>query len=167
MQISHPAGNGVAGWKHAVLHFLRKHMDATLIEILDWAEEMERVRAALVLERGEFLGPSALCRSFDRAPMSVWRELLRLSSELLDHSGHAAIDATYSTAKRRQLTISNAATERYRRFRQPFSSIPRRARLSTSTAARSGLTEPTLARRSPCGTRATCSRWPLTRATTT
>ena len=95
MQISHPAGNGVAGWKHAVLHFLRKHMDATLIEILDWAEEMERVRAALVLERGEFLGPSALCRSFDRAPMSVWRELLRLSSELLGHSGHAAIDATY------------------------------------------------------------------------
>ena len=95
MQISHPAGNGVAGWKHAVLHFLRKHMDATLIEILDWAEEMERVRAALVLERGEFLGPSALCRSFHRAPMSVWRELLRLSSELLDYSGHAAIDATY------------------------------------------------------------------------
>lgn len=78
MQISHPAGNGVAGWKHAVLHFLREHMDATLAEVLDWAEEMERVRAALVLERGEFLGPSALCKSLDRAPMAVWRELLRL-----------------------------------------------------------------------------------------
>ena len=24
MQISDPAGNSVAGWKHAVLHFLRK-----------------------------------------------------------------------------------------------------------------------------------------------
>jgi len=95
MQISHPAGNGVAGWKHAVLHFLRLHMDATLQEVLDWAEEMERVRAALVLERGEFPGPSALCKSFDRAPMRIWRELLRLSSELLDQSGHAAIDATY------------------------------------------------------------------------
>jgi IS5 family transposase len=47
MQISHPAGNGVAGWKHAALHFLRLHMDATLVEVLDWAEEMERVRAAL------------------------------------------------------------------------------------------------------------------------
>ena len=78
IQISDPAGNGVAGWKHAVLHFLREHMDATLAEVLDWAEEMERVRAALVLERGEFIGPSALCRSLDRAPMVVWRELLRL-----------------------------------------------------------------------------------------
>jgi IS5 family transposase len=27
--------------------------------------------------------------------MTVWRDLLRLSSELLDQSGHAAIDATY------------------------------------------------------------------------
>jgi IS5 family transposase len=30
MQISHPAGNGAAGWKHAVLHFLRVYIDATL-----------------------------------------------------------------------------------------------------------------------------------------
>ena len=70
-------------------------MDATLAEVLDWADEMERVRATLVLERGEFTGPSALCKSLDRAPMAVWRELLRLSSELLDQSGYAAIDATY------------------------------------------------------------------------
>jgi len=70
-------------------------MDATLAEVLDWAEETERIRAALVLERGEFIGPSALCKSLDRTPMTVWRELLRLSSELLDQSGHAAIDATY------------------------------------------------------------------------
>jgi IS5 family transposase len=95
MQISHPAGNGVVGWKHAVLHFLQLHMGATLQEALDWAEEMERVRAALVLERGEFPGPSALCKSFDRAPMRIWREVLRLSSELLNQSGRAAIDATY------------------------------------------------------------------------
>lgn len=95
MQISHPAGNGIAGWKHAVLHFLRVHMEATLLEVLDWAEEMKRVRTALVLRRGEFPGPSALGKSFDRAPMCIWRELLRLSSELVDQSGHAAIDATY------------------------------------------------------------------------
>jgi IS5 family transposase len=53
IQISHPAGHGVAGWNHAVLHFARLHMEATLVEVLDWAEEMERVRAGLVLERGE------------------------------------------------------------------------------------------------------------------
>lgn len=27
--------------------------------------------------------------------MRIWRELLPLSSELLDHNGHAAINATY------------------------------------------------------------------------
>lgn len=95
MQVSHPAGNGIAGWKHAALHFLRVHMEATYVEVLDWAEEMERVRAWLALRRGEFPGPSALCKSIDRAPMSIWRELLRQSSELLDQTGHAAIDATY------------------------------------------------------------------------
>ncbi|EMA54765.1 putative transposase [Halococcus salifodinae DSM 8989] len=95
MQIRDPAGNSVAGWKHAVLHFLRVHMEATLSEVLDWAEEMERMRARLALQRGEFIGPSALCKSFDHAPMAVWRELLRRESELLDQSGHAAIDATY------------------------------------------------------------------------
>ena len=71
MQVSHPAGQEVAGWKHAVLHFLRLHMEAALLEVLDWTEEMERVRAALVHERREFPGPSALCKSFDRAPMST------------------------------------------------------------------------------------------------
>ena len=60
MKTSDPAGNGVAGWKHVVLHFFRVHMDATLSEVLDWAEEMERVRAALALQRGEFIGPRAV-----------------------------------------------------------------------------------------------------------
>ncbi len=84
-------------------------MEATLEEVLDWAEEMERLRAALEIERGEFPGPSALCKSFDRAPMHIWRELLRRESELLEQSGHAAIDATYFD--RRQ--ASNAVTENF------------------------------------------------------
>jgi IS5 family transposase len=56
---------------------------------------VEQIRAALVLERGDFRDPSALCKPFNRAPMRIWRELLRLSLELLDQSSHAAIDATY------------------------------------------------------------------------
>ena len=56
---------------------------------------MERVRFLLGLRRGKFPAPSTLCKVFKRAPMSVWRELLRLSSELLDQNGHAAIDASY------------------------------------------------------------------------
>jgi hypothetical protein len=31
----------VAGWKHAVLLYLREHMDAEYEEIIDWAEEMK------------------------------------------------------------------------------------------------------------------------------
>ena len=95
IQLSDPAGNGFAGWKHAVLLYLREHMDAEYEEIIDWAEEMERIRFLLNLRRGKFPAPSTLCKAFKRAPMSVWRELLRHSAELLDQSGHAAIDATY------------------------------------------------------------------------
>ena len=43
MQINDPADNGAAGWNHAVLHFLRVHVEGTLGEVLDRVEEMERV----------------------------------------------------------------------------------------------------------------------------
>jgi IS5 family transposase len=76
------------GWKHAVLLYLREHMDAEYEEVIDWAEEMERVQFLLGLRRGKFPAPSTLCKAFKQAPMSVWRELL-------DQNGHAAIDATY------------------------------------------------------------------------
>ena len=41
MQLSHPAGNGFAGWKHAVLLYLREHMGAEFEEITHWAEELD------------------------------------------------------------------------------------------------------------------------------
>jgi hypothetical protein len=41
MQISHPAGNSVAGWKHAVLHFLRsiwmRHFKKSLSGLKRWS----------------------------------------------------------------------------------------------------------------------------------
>jgi IS5 family transposase len=77
------------------LLYLREYMDAEHEEIIDWAEEMERIRFILGLRRGEFPAPSTLCKVFKRTPMSVWQQLLRRSAELLDQSGHAAIDATY------------------------------------------------------------------------
>ena len=166
MQISHPAGNGVAGWKHALLHFLRLHMDATLREVLDWAEEMERVRAALKLERGEFPRPSALCKSFDRAPMQIWRKLLQYSSELLQQSGHPLLTLLTSTVDMPPTTISDTVTEMCGLYKQHFSSIPRTARLSKFAAAQRGRTEPTLDRRSSGETPATCVLSPLTMATT-
>ena len=71
IQLSHPAGKPVAGWKHAVLLYLREHMDAEYDEVIDWAEEMDRVRRLLCLRRGTFPAPSTLCKAFKRAPMSV------------------------------------------------------------------------------------------------
>ena len=93
--ISHPRGHGFAGWKHVVFHYLRVYMDASLPEIVDWAEEMDRIRAVLDLEFGEFPHYSTLYRSFEWTPMSVWRGLLSGTADLLEQSGHAAIDATY------------------------------------------------------------------------
>jgi hypothetical protein len=93
--ISHPRGHGFAGWKHIVFHYLRVHMEASVPEIVDWAEEMDRIRAVLNLEFGEFPHYSTLYKSFDRTPMSIWRGLLSGSAELLERSGRAAIDATY------------------------------------------------------------------------
>lgn len=58
---------------------------------------MDRVRRLLGLPIDGFPAPSTLYRSFDRAPMYVWRALLNRSSDLLDRSGHAAIDSTFFT----------------------------------------------------------------------
>jgi len=147
MQISHPA-------------FSPLHMDATLEEVLDWAEEMERVRAALILERGEFPGPSALCESFDRAPMRIWRELL-------NQSGHAAIGATYFDRRQASTHYLSRRDRNVQTVQASSSSLPRRARLSTFTVARSGRTKRMSSRRSPCGTQATCGASLPTKATTT
>jgi hypothetical protein len=54
MELSDPAGNGFAGWKHAVLLYLREHMSAEYEEIIDCAEEMERAQAVLNLQRESF-----------------------------------------------------------------------------------------------------------------
>ena len=96
-KVSDPSGYGFAGWKHIVLHYLRIEMDASYVQIVDWASEMDRVRALLNLPIDGFPDASTLCRSFGRAPMTVWRGLLNRSAALLEQSGHAAIDSTFFT----------------------------------------------------------------------
>ena len=70
-------------------------MGASYEEIVDRAEEMDRIRLLLSVSRGSFPHPSTLCRAFNRTPMRVWRQLLRRSAELLPRNGHGAIEATY------------------------------------------------------------------------
>ncbi|WP_225335217.1 IS5 family transposase [Halomicrobium urmianum] len=93
--VSDPAGNGFAGWKHLTLHFLRVHMSASYAEIVDWASEMDRVRAVLQLARFEFPAPSTLWRSFERVPTRIWRQLLGRSATRCDPGDHGALDATF------------------------------------------------------------------------
>ncbi len=93
--VSDPAGNGFADWKHLTLHFLRIHMDASYREIVDWASEMDRVRGLLQLARTDFPAPSTLCRSFERVPIRIWRQLLRRSATRCDPGNHGALDATF------------------------------------------------------------------------
>ena len=93
--VSDPAGNGFADWKHLTLHFLRVHMDATYRELVDWASEMDRVRALLQLSRWGFPAPSTLCRSFERVPTRVWRQLLDRAAARCDPGDHGAVDATF------------------------------------------------------------------------
>jgi len=91
--VSDPAGNGFDGWKHLTLHFLRIHMDASYTEIVDWASEMDRVRAILQLARPGFPALSTLWRSFERVPTR--RQLLDRSATVCDPGDHGGVDATF------------------------------------------------------------------------
>ena len=75
-------------------------MDKSYEKTIDYASEMDRIRRLLNLPLHGFPGPSTLCKSFHRTPMAVWRRLLKRSAELLDQSGHAAVDSTFLTRER-------------------------------------------------------------------
>jgi len=105
--VSDPAGNGLADWKHLTLFYLCIHMDATYRELVDWASEMDRVRALLQLSRWEFPAPSTLWRSFERVPTRVWRQLLARAAARCDPGEHGAVDATFFDRE--------AASSHYRR----------------------------------------------------
>ena len=113
--VSDPAGNGFAGWKHLTLHFLRVHMGATFEEIVDWASEMDRVRAVLQLARGEFPAPSTLWRSFQRVPLvsgancSIGRRPDAIPASTVPWMPR------FSTARRHPATTGNARIATYAR----------------------------------------------------
>jgi IS5 family transposase len=70
-------------------------MEESYAGVVDLASEMDRVRILLKLPLFGFPKPSTLYRSFNRTPMHVWRALLKRSTKLLEHSGHAAVDSTF------------------------------------------------------------------------
>jgi len=88
-------GGGFADYALVSLHCLRVYLDESYRNALDLLSEMPHILGEIGLEEGDLPDHSTLVKSFDRFEMAVWRVLLRLSSELHDTSGHAAIDATF------------------------------------------------------------------------
>jgi hypothetical protein len=125
----------------------------------------EAVRTAFLDERGEFPSPSALCNFFDRASVCIWRELLRLLSELLNQSGHAVIDATYFDRRQAPSHYLNRCEQEAQAVQVTFLVDIAEGAIITHIAAQTIQTARRL--RSPCGTQSTCRVSPPTKATMT
>lgn len=95
LKISSPRGNGFAGWVQVGLHYFSVHKEKSYAGVVDLASEMVQVRTLLGLPVHEFPDASSLCRTFNRAPMHVWRKLLNRSAALLERSGPVVADARF------------------------------------------------------------------------
>ncbi len=71
------------------------YLDKSYRNALDLLSEMPHILGEIGLEEGDLPDHSTLVKAFDRFEMKIWRVLLRLSAQLHDLSGHAAIDATF------------------------------------------------------------------------
>ena len=56
---------------------------------------MPQVLGEIGLDAADLPDHSTLVKAFDRLKMAIWRVLLRLSAQLHEPSGHAAIDSTF------------------------------------------------------------------------
>ena len=88
-------GGGFADYALVSLHCLRIYLDESYRNALDLLSEMPHILAEIGLEEGDLPDHSTLVKAFDRFQMKIWRVLLRLSAQLHDLSGRAAIDATF------------------------------------------------------------------------
>ena len=88
-------GGGFADYAVVSLHCLRVYLEKSYRETLDLLSEMPQILAEIGLSKADLPDHSTLVKAFDRLKTALWRVLLRLSSELHDPSGHAAIDATF------------------------------------------------------------------------
>jgi IS5 family transposase len=88
-------GGGFADYAVVSLHCLRISLAKPYRDTLDLLSEMPQILAEIGLEKADLPDHSTLVKAFDRIKMAVWRVLLRLSAQLHDTSGHAAMDATF------------------------------------------------------------------------
>ncbi|MDL0126396.1 IS5-like element ISH28 family transposase, partial [Halobacterium salinarum] len=88
-------GGGFADYAIVSLHCLRVYLEKSYRETLDLLSEMPHILAEIGLNEADLPDHSTLVKAFDRLKTALWRVLLRLSAQLHDPSGHAAIDATF------------------------------------------------------------------------
>ncbi|SDY35822.1 IS5 family transposase [Halobellus clavatus] len=88
-------GGGFADYAVVSLHCLRVYLKKSYRETLDLLSEMPHILGEIGLKPADLPHHSTLVEWFDRIKTALWRVLLRLSAQLDDPSGHAAIDATF------------------------------------------------------------------------
>ena len=88
-------GGGFAGYAIVSLHCLRVYLEKSYREALDLLSEMPQILGKIGRIKADLPDHSTLVKAFDRLRMAIWRVLLRLSAQLHEPSGHAAIDSTF------------------------------------------------------------------------
>ncbi|WP_225333347.1 IS5 family transposase [Halomicrobium urmianum] len=88
-------GGGFAEYAVVSLHCLRVYLEKSYREALDLLSEMPQILGEIGLNAADLPDHSTLVKWFDRIKTALWRVLLRLSAQLHEPSGHAAIDATF------------------------------------------------------------------------
>jgi IS5 family transposase len=88
-------GGGFADYAVVSLHCLRVYLEKSYRVSLDLLSEMPNICGEVGLDAADLPDHSTLVKAFDRIKTAMWRVLLRLSAQLHEPSGHAAIDATF------------------------------------------------------------------------
>jgi len=86
---------GFADYAVVSLHCLRVYLETSYRETLDLLSEVPHILGEIGLKTADLPHHSTLVKWFDRIKTALWRVLLRLSAQLHEPSGHAAIDATF------------------------------------------------------------------------
>ena len=82
----------------------------------------------LGLNSADFPDHSTLIKWFDRIKTALWQVLLRLSAQLHEPSGHAAIDVTFFDRENASKHYCRRTNYGFRRSKQLLSSTQKRKR---------------------------------------
>jgi len=85
---------GYADWVIVSIHGLKTYLDLPYRRLLDILHEMPRITGILGLEVSQLPDFTTVCARMQNLKMPLWRDILRLSAELVETGEIQAIDAT-------------------------------------------------------------------------